>query len=83
MCDLKLKCNLCRYSAVVHLPGMFEELDTLDKAGVKVDNTRLVVSDRAHMLFDLHKVGGCTRCLRVSTFNNVFSVYVCLQVEFS
>jgi len=26
-----------------------------DKAGVKVDSTRLVVSDRAHMLFDLHK----------------------------
>eukprot|EP00740_Mantoniella_antarctica_P003549 CAMPEP_0181360742 /NCGR_PEP_ID=MMETSP1106-20121128/6843_1 /TAXON_ID=81844 /ORGANISM="Mantoniella antarctica, Strain SL-175" /LENGTH=487 /DNA_ID=CAMNT_0023474065 /DNA_START=106 /DNA_END=1569 /DNA_ORIENTATION=+ len=40
---------------VVHLPAMFEELDTLDKAGVKVDSTRLVVSDRAHMLFDLHK----------------------------
>ena len=26
-----------------------------DKAGVKVDSSRLVVSDRAHMLFDLHK----------------------------
>ena len=40
---------------VVHLPGMFEELDALEKAGVKVTPDRMVISDRAHMLFDLHK----------------------------
>ena len=34
---------------------MFEELDALEKAGVKVTPDRMVISDRAHMLFDLHK----------------------------
>ena len=40
---------------VVHLPGMFEEIDTLERAGVAIDPSRLCISDRAHMLFDLHK----------------------------
>lgn len=39
---------------VLHLPGLFEELDGLRKKGVKVDG-RLLISDRAHLLFDLHK----------------------------
>lgn len=39
---------------VVHLPGLFEELDGLQKRGVKIDG-RLLISDRAHLLFDLHK----------------------------
>ena len=40
---------------VVHIPSMFNELEALEKAGVAVTPDRLVVSDRAHMLFDLHK----------------------------
>eukprot|EP00230_Micromonas_polaris_P000938 CAMPEP_0119212130 /NCGR_PEP_ID=MMETSP1327-20130426/3529_1 /TAXON_ID=38833 /ORGANISM="Micromonas pusilla, Strain RCC2306" /LENGTH=477 /DNA_ID=CAMNT_0007209317 /DNA_START=86 /DNA_END=1519 /DNA_ORIENTATION=- len=40
---------------VVHIPSMFNELEALEKAGVKVTPDRLVISDRAHMLFDLHK----------------------------
>lgn len=39
---------------VVHLPGMFEEIDKLLKAGVDARG-RMIVSDRAHLLFDLHK----------------------------
>jgi len=39
---------------VVHLPGMFDEIDKLTLAGIKTEG-RLVISDRAHMLFDLHK----------------------------
>ena len=39
---------------VVHVPGMFEEIDRLVECGVVFDG-RLVISDRAHMLFDLHK----------------------------
>lgn len=39
---------------VVHLPGLFEEIETLSGQGVSVDG-RLKVSDRAHLLFDLHK----------------------------
>lgn len=50
----KAKCVVGN-GVVVHLPGMFEEIDTLEKAGVKIDASRLVISDRAHMLFELHK----------------------------
>ena len=50
----KAKCVVGN-GVVVHLPGMFNEIDTLEKAGVKIDASRLVISDRAHMLFDLHK----------------------------
>ena len=39
---------------VVHLPGVFEEIDALLKAGVDAQG-RMLVSDRAHLLFDLHK----------------------------
>jgi adenylosuccinate synthase len=39
---------------VLHLPGLFEEIEGLQKRGVKIDG-RLLISDRAHLLFDLHK----------------------------
>ncbi|KAK9787238.1 hypothetical protein WJX73_003087 [Symbiochloris irregularis] len=39
---------------VVHLPGLFEEILELEQKGVTVDG-RLLISDRAHLLFDLHK----------------------------
>lgn len=39
---------------VLHLPGLFEEIRRLKEKGVQVDG-RLLVSDRAHLLFDLHK----------------------------
>jgi adenylosuccinate synthase len=39
---------------VLHLPGLFEEIAGLEKKGVSVDG-RLLISDRAHLLFDLHK----------------------------
>lgn len=39
---------------VLHLPGLFEEIEGLKKKGVSVDG-RLKISDRAHLLFDLHK----------------------------
>jgi adenylosuccinate synthase len=39
---------------VVHLPGLFGEIDALEAAGVPCAG-RLLVSDRAHLLFDLHK----------------------------
>jgi hypothetical protein len=40
---------------VIHLPSLFEEIATLKEQGVSTEG-RLVVSDRAHLLFDLHKV---------------------------
>ncbi|KXZ48552.1 hypothetical protein GPECTOR_27g723 [Gonium pectorale] len=39
---------------VLHLPGLFDEIDGLKKKGVSVEG-RLKISDRAHLLFDLHK----------------------------
>lgn len=39
---------------VVHLPGIFDEIKGLEERGVKVQG-RLVISDRAHLLFDMHK----------------------------
>ena len=39
---------------VVHLPGLFEEINNLKARGVSIDG-RLLISDRAHLLFELHK----------------------------
>ncbi|XP_057535614.1 adenylosuccinate synthetase 2, chloroplastic-like [Amaranthus tricolor] len=40
---------------VVHLPGLFKEIDGLESNGVSCDG-RILVSDRAHLLFDFHQV---------------------------
>jgi adenylosuccinate synthase len=40
---------------VVHLPTLLEEIETLQKARVKIAG-RLFLSDRAHLVFDYHKV---------------------------
>lgn len=42
------------HGVVVHVPGLFEEMAELEEKGVQLDG-RLLVSDRAHLLFDLHK----------------------------
>ena len=39
---------------VVHLPSLVDEMDKLTERGVDVRG-RLLISDRAHLLFDLHK----------------------------
>ncbi|GMY14185.1 adenylosuccinate synthetase 2, chloroplastic [Fagus crenata] len=39
---------------VVHLPGLFEEIDGLESNGVSCEG-RILVSDRAHLLFDFHQ----------------------------
>jgi len=39
---------------VIHFPTFFKELDALEKNGVKYDG-RIKISDRAHILFDLHQ----------------------------
>ncbi|XP_027067185.2 adenylosuccinate synthetase 2, chloroplastic [Coffea arabica] len=40
---------------VVHLPGFFKEIDSLESNGVSCKG-RILVSDRAHLLFDFHQV---------------------------
>eukprot|EP00210_Caulerpa_lentillifera_P000102 g98.t1 len=39
---------------VVNLPGLVEELDSITSQGVDLDG-RLMISDRAHVLLDIHK----------------------------
>lgn len=46
--------NVVGNGVVLHLPGLFEEIEELAAKGVEVDG-RLKISDRAHLLFDLHK----------------------------
>ncbi|MBI2638626.1 adenylosuccinate synthase [Candidatus Peregrinibacteria bacterium] len=40
---------------VVHLPTLLEEIEILKKAGVKISG-RLLLSDRAHLVFEYHKI---------------------------
>ncbi|XP_028761531.1 adenylosuccinate synthetase 2, chloroplastic [Neltuma alba] len=39
---------------VVHLPGLFREIDGLESNGVSCKG-RILISDRAHLLFDFHQ----------------------------
>eukprot|EP00741_Cyanophora_paradoxa_P005149 tig00000863_g4991.t1 len=41
---------------VLHLPSFFEELRNLDEYGIKGFRQRIKISDRAHLLFDLHQI---------------------------
>ncbi|KAG7466326.1 hypothetical protein MATL_G00163760 [Megalops atlanticus] len=40
---------------VIHLPGLFEEGDKNEKKGLKGWDKRLVISDRAQIVFDFHQ----------------------------
>ncbi|KAH0536089.1 hypothetical protein FGG08_007016 [Glutinoglossum americanum] len=53
------KClNLIGSGVVVHVPSFFKELQELESKGLKT-NGRIFISDRAHVVFDLHqKVDG-------------------------
>ncbi|KAK3286168.1 hypothetical protein CYMTET_6263 [Cymbomonas tetramitiformis] len=45
---------LIGHGTVVHLPSLFEEIEKLEASGVSCEG-RLLLSDRAHLLFDLHR----------------------------
>ncbi|XP_051160748.1 adenylosuccinate synthetase [Leptopilina boulardi] len=40
---------------VIHLPGLFAELEENEEKGLKDWRDRLVISDRAHLVFDFHQ----------------------------
>lgn len=40
---------------VIHLPGLFEELAKNESKGLHDWQNRLIVSDRAHLVFDFHQ----------------------------
>jgi len=46
--------NIIGNGCVVHLPTLIEEIEELEKLGIKLTN-RLFISDRATLLFDFHK----------------------------
>ncbi|KAE8747136.1 hypothetical protein FOCC_FOCC006134 [Frankliniella occidentalis] len=40
---------------VIHLPGLFEEIENNEAKGLTGWNDRLLISDRAHIVFDFHQ----------------------------
>ncbi|KAJ8952726.1 hypothetical protein NQ314_007477 [Rhamnusium bicolor] len=40
---------------VIHLPGLFDEIEKNEKKGLKDWGDRLIISDRAHLVFDFHQ----------------------------
>ncbi|QQR84124.1 adenylosuccinate synthase [Candidatus Peregrinibacteria bacterium] len=42
------------HGTVIHLPTLLEEISTLKKQGIDPKN-RIVISDRAHLIFEFHK----------------------------
>lgn len=40
---------------VIHLPGLFEELKKNENKGMRGWEQRLIISDRAHLVFDMHQ----------------------------
>ncbi|CUS15832.1 unnamed protein product [Tuber aestivum] len=50
------KClNIIGSGVVVHVPSFFHELENIQKKGLDTTN-RIFVSDRAHLVFDLHQL---------------------------
>jgi adenylosuccinate synthase len=49
----KCKCVI-GHGVVAYLPGLFEEIEMLSAAGVSCEG-RLMLSDRAHVLLDMHR----------------------------
>ncbi|EXJ58581.1 adenylosuccinate synthetase [Cladophialophora yegresii CBS 114405] len=50
------KYNLIGTGCVVHIPSFFKELAALEEKGLQGVRDRILVSDRAHVCFDLHGV---------------------------
>ncbi|KAK3753625.1 hypothetical protein QZH41_014732, partial [Actinostola sp. cb2023] len=47
--------NVIGNGVVIHVPQMFQELEKLESQGVTGWNKRLIISNRAHLVFDLHQ----------------------------
>lgn len=50
------KINLIGTGCVVHIPSFFKELKDLEEKGLEGVRERILISDRAHVCFDLHGV---------------------------
>lgn len=40
---------------VIHLPGLFDEIGKIESKGIKDWKDRLLISNRAHLVFDFHQ----------------------------
>ncbi|CAH0550057.1 unnamed protein product [Brassicogethes aeneus] len=47
--------SLIGNGVVIHLPGLFDEIEKNEKKGLKNWAEQLVISDRAHLVFDFHQ----------------------------
>lgn len=52
ICDLFL---FTGNGVVIHLPGLFDELEKNESKGLRNWEDRLIISDRAHIVFDFHQ----------------------------
>ncbi|PMD51910.1 Adenylosuccinate synthetase [Hyaloscypha bicolor E] len=48
--------NVIGSGVVVHVPSFFKELNDLEAKGLKDVRSRILISDRAHIVFDLHQL---------------------------
>lgn len=48
--------NVIGNGVVIHLPGLFDECKKNEKKGLLDWKKRLLISDRAHLVFDFHQV---------------------------
>lgn len=46
--------NVIGNGVVVHVPALFDEIKGMEEKGIQIQG-RLLLSDRAHLLFDMHK----------------------------
>lgn len=54
---VNLNClNLLGNGVVIHLPSLFNELNTLEEKGLKDCSKRLRISSRAHLVFNFHQI---------------------------
>lgn len=49
-------CTYAGNGVVVHLPGLTSELKQNEAKGLSGWQDRLLISDRAHLVFDLHQM---------------------------
>lgn len=70
--------NVIGNGVVIHLPGLFEECSKNEKKGLLDWKKRLLISDRAHLVFDFHQVPGHTICQYI----NCNLIYYIFHIKF-
>ncbi|KAJ8974443.1 hypothetical protein NQ317_000220 [Molorchus minor] len=53
--DIVCRCQFLGNGVVIHLPGLFDEIEKNEQKGLKDWRNQLIISDRAHLVFDFHQ----------------------------